>query len=190
MSIISWTSPRPSERILPASMDTSAPRSAWCSRSRFAQLAHELAADRARHGAPGRERVLGGADDRGHLGRRMRPQAGQLAAGDGRAGDQVAVGGNRHAEAAQDLGRLGQQLGVRGKFHGALARRGHHTCPSSAKRAPLLVASSASSGMSSWEMKPAPGSLPAATSSTTATADAAVVQEIARQTRPLMRSGW
>ena len=40
--------------------------------------------------------------------------------------------------------------------------------------------------MSSWEMKPAPGSRPAATSSTTATADAAVVQEIARQTRPLI----
>ncbi len=35
MSIISWTSPRPSERILPASMDTSAPRSALCSRSRL-----------------------------------------------------------------------------------------------------------------------------------------------------------
>ena len=33
MSIISWTSPRPSERILPASIDTSAPRSALCSRS-------------------------------------------------------------------------------------------------------------------------------------------------------------
>ncbi len=33
MSIISWTSPRPSERILPASIDTSSPRSALCSRS-------------------------------------------------------------------------------------------------------------------------------------------------------------
>ena len=33
MSIISWTSPRPSERILPASIDTSAPRSSLCSRS-------------------------------------------------------------------------------------------------------------------------------------------------------------
>ena len=33
MSIISWTSPRPSERILPASIDTSSPSSALCSRS-------------------------------------------------------------------------------------------------------------------------------------------------------------
>ena len=33
MSIISWTSPRPSERILPASIDTSSPRSALWSRS-------------------------------------------------------------------------------------------------------------------------------------------------------------
>ncbi len=35
MSIISCTSPRPSERILPASTDTSAPRSSLCSRSRL-----------------------------------------------------------------------------------------------------------------------------------------------------------
>ena len=33
MSIISWTSPRPSERILPASIETSSPRSSLCSRS-------------------------------------------------------------------------------------------------------------------------------------------------------------
>ena len=33
MSIISWTSPSPSERILPASIDTSSPSSALCSRS-------------------------------------------------------------------------------------------------------------------------------------------------------------
>jgi hypothetical protein len=40
--------------------------------------------------------------------------------------------------------------------------------------------------MSSCRMNPAPGSRPSATSSTTAAAEAAVVQEIARQARPFV----
>ncbi len=48
MSIISWTSPRPSERILPASRLTSAPRSSLCSREQLAEPADQRAADRRR----------------------------------------------------------------------------------------------------------------------------------------------
>ena len=84
----------------------------------FAQLAHELAADRGGHGAPGRERLLGGADDRGDLAGVCDRQPGQHAAGDGRAGDQVAVGGSRHAEPGQDRGRLGYSSEWAGSFVG------------------------------------------------------------------------
>ena len=42
MSIISWTSPSPSERILPASIDTSVPRSCLVLAQQLAELAHEL----------------------------------------------------------------------------------------------------------------------------------------------------
>ena len=55
MSIISWTSPSPSARILPISSETSRPSGSLCSRSSFAQLADDLAALRRRHHAPGLE---------------------------------------------------------------------------------------------------------------------------------------
>ena len=64
-----------------------------------------------------------------------------------------------------------------------------HTFPTVPNRAPCLVDNTSSKEMSSCRMNPAPGSRPSATSSTTAAAEAAVVQEIARQARPLISSG-
>ena len=92
---------------------------------------------------------------------------------------QIVVG---EREAGENAASLVDQRVVR--------RKHDHTCPSSANRAPLRVSSSAWNGMVSCGMKPLAGSFPAATSSTTATADAAVVHEIARHSRPLMYSGW
>ena len=88
MSIISWTSPRPSERILPASIDTSSPSSALCSRSSSPSRRTRLprtGAGVARHVA---ERVGGPIDGGVDVGR---PTGGaERAAGDRGAGAEVA----------------------------------------------------------------------------------------------------
>ena len=136
MSIISWTSPRPSERILPASIDTSAPRSALCSRSSSPSSRTSW----PRTGAGTVRQVAnascGGADDR------RRPRAacatGSRASSPpviGRAGDQVAVGGNRHAEPAQDLGRLGSSSECAGSCVGLWLVEVIRPCPSSCEAA-------------------------------------------------------
>ena len=73
MSIISWTSPRPSERILPASIDTSSPRSSLCSRSSSPRRRTRLprtGAGVARHVGERLGRPLDGGVD---VGRRRRP---------------------------------------------------------------------------------------------------------------------
>ena len=90
MSIISWTSPRPSERILPASIDTSSPRASLCSRSSSPRRRTRLPRIGRRRGAP-RARTRRWRRRRR---RRRRPDAAggaERPAGDRGAGPEVAV---------------------------------------------------------------------------------------------------
>ena len=100
--------------------------------------------------------------------------------------DQVAVG--RRADRRRRGGR-GSRWTSRGELFSGGQCHGQ-TVPSSAKRAPALGRAGARSAISSCLMKPVAGSRPSATSSMTATAEAAVVHEIARHVRPLIVSGW
>jgi hypothetical protein len=64
MSIISWTSPRPSERILPTSIDTKPAEIGLGAAQFFAQQPHEFAAARCRHLPPCKKRLFGAAISR------------------------------------------------------------------------------------------------------------------------------
>ena len=84
----------------------------------LAELTHELAADRRRHVAPGAERLVRVTDDGGNLVGGVGVHAAQLAAGDGGAGDQLAVVRQLvDTEAREDRGSLGDEGVVRGDGH-------------------------------------------------------------------------
>ena len=91
MSIISWTSPRPSERILPASMRDERAEVGLVLAQQLAELAHQRAAHRRRHRAPLAEGGVCGADDVADVARRCARAAARAAAGDRAARGQRAV---------------------------------------------------------------------------------------------------